>query len=137
MLKAGFGIDMSDPYWNERKEVPIPALGKSPRQLLQTLGTEWGRQLVAPNVWIVLAHDQYRARGPGMVITDVRFENEARWVRKNKGLVIHISRKDAAPVAAHSSEGGVIMADDDVIIYNDDSLEELQEKVNLLSVLQT
>jgi len=55
MLKAGLGL--TDEHFNNRedKEAPLEWLGKSPRQLLQTLGTEWGRRQVHPHLWLELA----------------------------------------------------------------------------------
>lgn len=128
MLSAGFGIHMADPYWQAHKEDPIPAFGKSPRQMMQTLGTEWGRNLVHPDVWLLLAKQKLLEKGPGMVISDVRFENEAAWVRKVGGMIIHVQR-DALAVNPHSSEAGVEVAASDAIINNFGTLEELQERV--------
>lgn len=130
MLLAGFGIDMNEQYWKDRKEEPIPAFGVSPRQMLQTLGTEWGRKLVNTDVWLLLAKGQLHARGPGMIITDVRFENEAAWVRKMGGIVIHVKRDAAPKVSMHESEAGVSVAElSDEIIMNDGSLEDLQAQI--------
>lgn len=129
MLKHGLGLDMTDPYWAERKEDPIPALGKSPRQIMQTLGTEWGRQLVHPDIWIIMAHNMLLSRGAGMVIPDVRFQNEADWIRKH-GVLLHIVRPGIAGVAAHASENGLLMTEDEVVINNNSSLEDLQNEVH-------
>lgn len=126
------GIDMNDPYWIERKEDIIPALGRSPRYLMQTLGTEWGRNLVHPQLWLLLAQQRLLQNGPGMIVTDVRFENEADWVRSQGGRVVHILRDDAAKVEAHTSEAGVAVADDDLIIHNNGTLEEFQDRLRNL-----
>lgn len=128
MLKAGFGIDMSEPYWLERKEEVIAALGKSPRQLMQTLGTEWGRDLVHPDVWLLLGLNQLMSAGPGMVIPDVRFGNEAAWVRKH-GVLVHVRRGDAPAVNAHASEAGIEVGEGEIVFKNDGSIEDLSELV--------
>ena len=101
------GIDMRDPYWQDRKEEDIPALGASPRRLMQTLGTEWGRELINPELWLILAKQRLINFGPGMIVADVRFENEAAWIRSQGGRIIHIERPDVRTVAAHVSESGV------------------------------
>lgn len=132
MIKAGFGIDMDEPYWAERKEDVIPNLGKSPRELMQTLGTEWGRQQVHPDLWILLAQATLLRRGPGMIITDLRFENEASWVRSKGGCVIHVERKLAPGVNEHSSEKGLQRAPEDFVVHNDLDLESLQHTVSKL-----
>jgi hypothetical protein len=129
MLKAGFGIDLTLDYWADKKETSIPALGKSPRQLMQTLGTEWGRNLIGEDTWLVLAQAQLLRRGAGMIIPDIRFENEAAWVRSRGGTIIHVRRKNAPQVHAHTSESGIKAAPGEVTIYNDGSLQDLQNSV--------
>jgi hypothetical protein len=130
MLKAGLMIDMADPYWSTRKEDPIPAYGnKSPRQLLQWLGTEWGRNLVDENIWVTVATKEFLLRGPGMVIADVRFENEAFWIRRMGGTIIHLMRPGAPPVATHASENGVMIDPRDGLLRNDGTLADLQSRL--------
>lgn len=126
------GVDMKDPYWQDRKEDVIPALGVSPRRMMQTLGTEWGRELINPDLWLILAKQRLLNYGAGMIIADVRFENEATWVRKQGGRVIHVIRTAAAPVATHASENGLEYKaeEGDVILLNEGSLQELQQHVH-------
>lgn len=129
MLKAGFGIDMNDPYWQDRKEQIIPAIGKSPREMMQTLGTEWGRNMVSEDVWLTLAKQKLLSSGPGMVIADVRFDNEAEWVRAVGGRIIHVQRDQAERVKQHASEVGVAQLPGDGLILNNGTLEDLQDAV--------
>ena len=131
-MLAPLGVDMNDPYWQARKEDIIPALGVSPRRMMQTLGTEWGRNLISPDLWLVLAHQRLLRNGPGMVISDVRFENEAAWIRKHGGRIIHVIRPDAKAVEAHASEDGIEMQDTDARLFNSGTLEELQLSVREL-----
>jgi hypothetical protein len=114
------------------KEVVIPWLGKSPRQLMQTLGTEWGRGLINPDIWLLLAQrsvDDYQEQGRSVVITDVRFENEADLIRAMGGQVWHIHRPNVQQVAAHASESGIAFLTGDRRIDNNSSLEDLCEEV--------
>lgn len=131
-MLAPLGVDMNDPYWQARKEDVIPALGVSPRRMMQTLGTEWGRNLINPDLWLVLAHQRLLRNGPGMVISDVRFENEAAWIRKHGGRIIHVIRPEAKAVEAHASEDGIEMLDTDAQLFNSGTLEELQLTVREL-----
>lgn len=126
------GVDMNDPYWQARKEDVIPALGVSPRRMMQTLGTEWGRQLINPDLWLIMAHQRLLQNGPGMIIPDVRFENEAAWIRKHGGWIIHVIRPEAKAVEAHASEDGIEMHDTDARLLNNGTLEELQLSVREL-----
>lgn len=136
MLKQ-LNIDMADPFWQGRKEQVIPAIGVSPRRMMQTLGTEWGRELINPNLWLLMAHQRLLQHGPGMIVTDVRFENEATWVRNAGGLIIHVHRPNAAGVEEHVSEAGIAPDPGDVQLFNNGTLDELQFAVReLVSVYQ-
>ena len=44
------------------KEEPLPGIGKSPRQLMQLLGTDWGRDLVHRELWLLLAEQNQIGR---------------------------------------------------------------------------
>jgi len=68
-----------------------------------------------------------------MVVSDVRFDNEADWVRSIGGLVIHIIRGSAPDVAAHSSEQGVTMRPGDGTIVNDGTLQDLYTQIDFLA----
>lgn len=111
-LNAMFGWEMAQ--WDDRdwKEAVQPWLGKSPRQLAQTLGTEWGRESVHPELWILLARrelETLRQVFPtqAIVIPDCRFDNEAQLIEELGGVVIKIVRPGLASVTAHKSEAGV------------------------------
>jgi hypothetical protein len=107
-LNAMFGWTMEQ--WNDRewKESVIPDIGKSPRQMAQTLGTEWGRELVNRDLWLKLAYrklEQAHNSGvAGIVFTDCRFPNEAQFVIECGGSVLHISRPALRAVSSHVSE---------------------------------
>lgn len=132
MLHAGLGIDLAAPEWASAKEDPIPGLGKSPRQLLQTLGTEWGRQLVHPDIWIMEAEKELVSRGPGMAIADVRFQNEADWIVAQGGALISVMGRYRSDIAPHASEAGVALKlGRDAFIVNDGTLDELRDKVQM------
>lgn len=127
MLLAGFGIDMSEPYWVANKEKVIPALGKSPRDMMRTLGTEWGRDLVNQDIWLTLARQRLLASGPGMVLADIRFPNEAAWVRDMGGRIVHINSKIFGEKdVAHLSDEPIAPEAGDGYIVNNGTLEELQ-----------
>lgn len=93
----------------------------TPRFALQTLGTDWGRNC-DPNVWVKagiaralrsrLAEEATARALPGyqpqpVVVTDVRFANEARALRDAGGQVWRVRRDvdpNRAAVYAHASE---------------------------------
>lgn len=101
------GLDYAYMYEPALKEQPIPGIGHSYRHLAQTLGTEWGRQQLGTDFWLNLAglnlglpHAPIHDR---IVITDVRFPNEAAWIQQHGGKVLRIQR-NTAPVRSHISE---------------------------------
>ncbi len=127
------GLTLADVESGPLKEQVIPWIGKSPRQMMQTLGTEWGRDLVSQSLWVDRAMQTVsglRFGGTGAVISDVRFENEAEVIRAHGGFILHLSRPDALVVNTHISEAGVSFdPTTDWRIVNDSSLEVLRASV--------
>ena len=116
------GIPLSTWENHKAKETALPWLGKSPRYLAQTLGTEWGRDLVDPDLWTLLAEMFYYGCGTKVVISDIRYPNEAEWLKNMGGVLVRITRKTAHPVdnATHRSENSAIF-EADVNISNNSS----------------
>lgn len=130
-LRGMIGLN-DDHFHGSLKEVSLGWIDKSPRQLMQTLGTQWGRELVDQDIWLKLAKRNIEAShrlGIHVVITDVRFDNEAEFIRDNGGIVWHISRGDAPQVNTHASEAGVTQAPGDLYVDNNGTLEELESLV--------
>ncbi|CRM20043.1 deoxynucleoside monophosphate kinase [Pseudomonas sp. 24 E 13] len=65
-----------------------------------------------------------------IIIKDIRFENEAAFLRRHNGKIWHIKRPDLMKVKAHSSEDGIDHLPEDVLIMNDQGLEELRAAVD-------
>lgn len=138
-LSATIGIARS--VFDDRalKEKPIAGIGKSPRELMQSLGTAWGRELVAEDLWVrrmeqfansveydfALCQNIRHGDDGLLIITDVRMDNEAQWVREHGGKLVHLHRASAGSVAAHSSEAGVTFVTGDLAFDNSGSLREL------------
>lgn len=128
------GLNISTQYSVDNKETTIPWIGASYRELAQTLGTEWGRAR-NPDLWLnvmkvklVALADEFDA----IVISDVRFQNEADWVRQI-GTLWHVHRPDAPRIGHpnHSSEQGIDYdGDSDHILHNDGSLTALYQTID-------
>ena len=134
MLGALGAFPAADLINRDTKEVVIDWLGKSPRQMAQTLGTEWGRELVHPQLWVLMAQrrwDAAKADGHSLVITDVRFENEVEWIKAQSGHVIVLDRSGTESVSVHASEQLNFSAFADRIISNDRSIPSLKRRVDL------
>lgn len=130
MLTGVFG----DLFRDGDREVPIDWLGKSPRQLMQTLGTEWGREIVHPDLWVLVADQMWKKYqeigwGAGVVLSDVRFRNEAEWILAQGGLLISLSRDGVASVATHVSEQNIPFDLANVSLENNGTVEELAAAV--------
>lgn len=118
-----------------RKTEPCAILcGKTPRQALQTLGTEWGRNSIGPELWVNAMRVRIGhavAAGLRVVIDDCRFLNEARLVHELGGRVIALARPGLVQMA-HASEAGIPSSNVDARIVAD-TVDDL--RVQLLALL--
>lgn len=122
----------------DKKEEIIPALGKSSREMMQTLGTDWGRQTVNEDMWLncmterINRYDEivnHGYKGAFVLCTDVRFDNEAQALKDRHDATILQVVRDEAPdtvgVEDHPSEAGVSPALIDRTVLNNGDLEAL------------
>jgi len=119
----------------DKKEEKIAEIGVSPRQMMQTLGTEWGRSCIHPELWIMVAAgavEQQRKLGRDVVIDDVRFPNEAEMIRRLGGELWLVDRPGVVYEGEHASEGALADVLPDVVVHNSGSLEHLREVVAAL-----
>lgn len=105
------------------KEDPIAWLdGKTPRQLLQTVGTEWGRMLIHNEIW---TRSAMQRAGDDCVLSDVRFTNEAKIIRENGGYIVRVRRDSQLPIGEHSSEKPLPSELVDLEITNNQTPEDM------------
>lgn len=111
--------------WEGAKEVP------EVRRFLQRLGTEGVRGTFGAGAWIALLAARIEGTDNPVVVTDVRFPNEAKWVRDAGGVVWRIERptSGAGGNADHASER-VDGIEVDVVIRNDGTLADLADAVH-------
>lgn len=126
------------------KESVVPELGVTSRHLQITLGTEWGREQVSPDLWANLWADQ---AGSAAMNDSVRFPNEERAVRRAGGFTILVTRPGKGPAAfkwrrlgpllhrwfgcmwgVHDSER-VDRLSPDYVIANDGTIDQLRAKL--------
>ena len=145
MLETLLGGDMppKDKYGHYDKNVVIKPLGVNLRYLLQTLGTDWGRNMVNLQIWIHKAEKWYKevAKTDGrrsrrsskdaiIVFSDIRFNNEAEWVIGLGGDVYEVCRANAERLQPHSSEAGIESTYVKARIYNDSDIEVFQNNIS-------
>ena len=109
---------------------------RSPRFIMQAWGTEYRRAFDGQDYWINQAEnalaDLDRAGIVNVVITDVRFEDEANFIRNKGGQIWHLHRPDRIVINPHISELGVAIHDGDLEIINGSSIGNLHTQVALL-----
>lgn len=108
MLRA---IGLTDRHIEgDLKEEPCDMLcGMTPRHAMQTLGTDWGRWKIGPDLWTNAARREIAlamSHGLSVVVDDVRFENEADVIRAMGGMVLRLDREGSG-AGSHVSESGV------------------------------
>jgi hypothetical protein len=115
------------------KETPCSLLGgKTPRYAMQTIGTEWGRDIIDSQLWIN-AWNAALANVPAgvpVVVDDCRFPNEAEAVTAAGGIIVRIERPGAGTASIHSSEAHALPAAR--TLHNTRDERSLREQVDIL-----
>ena len=120
------------------KESVAPIGGIPWRKYLQGLGAEGFGRALDPEYWIRL--NQFSVRKAlsdkhvaGVVIPDIRFSNEAEYVRREGGLVLKIERLNGerlrGDLASHPSEQGIPEHLVDLVIKNIGTIQDLEKKM--------
>lgn len=139
-------------YGYERAKALLPEF----RRHLQRLGSDGMRdtiggtyrlrEIIGDDLWVVLMQirltnleaDMLNGSTPDahIIVTDVRFPNEADLIRDMGGVMVRISRDGDLPVDPHQSETAL---DDyqgfDVRIHNGGSLDALKQAVELSGLI--
>jgi len=119
----------------ELKETPLPELGgKTPRYVMQTIGTEWGRNCMGKDFWVNVAMakaESLMERGFSVVIDDCRFNNEADAIVQRGGDMIRIQRPGQIVTQLHASEGELNDFPVKLQIVNDSSVEYLEYRAEI------
>lgn len=66
----------------------------TPRKLLTLIGTDCGRKMIHPNIWVNATFSKYTEE-QNWIITDVRFPNEVKKIEELGGTTVNIIRHDA------------------------------------------
>lgn len=117
-----FGLSHDQLYGDKKEEVD-PRWNASPREIMQWVGTECLRQRFGDlmhlngrwpkhqtsDFWLKVAQAQLPAIAPShVIISDIRYENEARWVLAQQGgRLIKVTRPGTGAGDDHISERGL------------------------------
>jgi hypothetical protein len=136
-----------DPWWSDRLNMP----NLTPRWILQYWGTEVCRHGFHDDIWIASVENKLRNTTDNIVISDVRFPNEIKAIKKQGGLIVCIERGvkphwyDIAIQAnrgvdsainwlkennIHASETSWVGEDIDHVILNNSTIDKLCEQIN-------
>lgn len=137
--------------WNEdyingdKKEEIDPRWGISPRYAQQVIGTELFRQglpslsdgfreTVGDCIWVNRFrywYDNYKSTSlfGNVVISDLRFLNEAKMVQEYGGLIVKIVRDTDSKSDVHQSEQEMESIISDYTIHNDGTLGDYTQKI--------
>lgn len=80
--------EQKDEWWSKKTGKHI-----TPRNMLQLMGTEIGRDMLHPDIWIY-AMERRMELYPNVVIADVRFPNEMRFIQEKGGFIVRVKRGD-------------------------------------------
>ncbi len=128
-----------DQLYTKKKEKVDPYWGVSPRQVLQLIGTEVARTLDA-DIWLKSFHKRMMEMEYGRehqtltIIPDVRFPNEADWVRKH-GILWHVTGRAGHLDSDHATEVGLPISNCDLIVDNSGSLWHVEYDVRAALLL--
>jgi hypothetical protein len=128
---------------DERKDrEPIPGLQRlrtgdhdkpvTLRWMLQSIGTQWGRDCIDPALWTKLAEKkaQKALKTFSVIFDDMRFPNEFEMVKRNGGKCIRIHRPGEGTRGDTSVGEGLLDGHPfDANIYNNGSLKDLKLNV--------
>jgi hypothetical protein len=124
LLGVGEGVLEDRDY----KEETIAWLGTTPRYVMQTLGNDWGRNIIDKDIWVKALMFQYNPNTSNWIVPDVRYPNEAEAIKKDGGILIRVVRtyyNDPHPTETALDDYN----DWDHVINNNGTLDELSEKV--------
>lgn len=118
------------------KETPLTlasGVKVTPRHLMQTLGTEWGRGIDA-DLWASLTASKVKQmvdRGQKVAIDDMRFPNEFDAIKALGGTTVYVTRPGVVRVGNHASEGQLDNHSFDHVLVNEGSIEDLHMLVSV------
>jgi hypothetical protein len=139
--------DTIDPWWAERLDIP----NLTPRLVLQQWGTEVGRRAFHDDIWIASIENQLRTTKDNIVLSDCRFPNELKSIKRMGGVTIRVHRGENPPwhdaaIAfskgnkdglitlqehnVHASEYSSVGLDYDYYVDNSGTVDELHRKID-------
>lgn len=118
--------NLSKEWWTEDGPMTV-------RDFLQKLGTDALRTGLHTNVWVNALMADYvpvaLEQPSNWIITDTRFENEAKAIKAKDGIIIRVDRPGVSPINNHPSEVGLDNWKFDYKIINNSDIFSLKQSV--------
>ena len=104
---------------------------KSPRHLLQYVGTDIARADIKDSIWVDIVIAKLKAQG-NFVVTDSRFANERNILKDLGANLVRVKRPNIILSASgHSSESDLGKDSDyDYVLENSNSINDLHNSIN-------
>jgi hypothetical protein len=120
------------------KDLPLEKVpgNPTPRHLMRTLGTEWGRDCVTQKLWTEIARAKARVAlstrpfgNAGVVFDDMRFATEYDMAVEEGALTVYLDRPQAPPLEGdHRSDGAL---DDADFVFDETVINDSEDKAQL------
>ena len=154
-----FGFTEEQTFTQEGKKTVDPFWGITPVQAFQWVGTECFRETFgdlmvdagiwseegAQDFWIKALQKRLESRllTENFVLEDVRFPNEAKWIKNMGGVLIRVDRKDQNELdigrdREHLSETSLEGYEGwDFVIHNDSTIENMKKQLTKIMANET
>lgn len=107
-MLIALGVPHKIVHNKKRWDEPLPILcGKTTRFAATSLGTEWGREIIGPDLWVNIAIEQIHlltSQRIGVIVDNVRFHNEFELLREQGATMIAWHRPNIIVDLSHESE---------------------------------
>lgn len=109
-----------------------PGHALTARQVLQEVGVRMKEPF--PGIWAwALMQKAERSTDDVVIVTDVRFPEEANMIRRAGGMLFEVFRPDSVSTDSHVSETAMADFEWDRVIVNDGDLVDLMQKARNLA----
>lgn len=121
-----------DQLWGGCKDIVDPRFHKTPRELMQKLGTDFVRCEIGEDFWLSRFEAWFASNTllERVVVSDVRFQNEIDLIKRMGGRILKIERPKLKSGDMHVSEQADSLVGIDAVIQNGTSISALELEVN-------
>jgi dephospho-CoA kinase len=115
-----------------QKETIDERWNKTPRQILQQVGTDLFRKHYDENIWVKILKEKLKMEpdNQNIVVSDIRHQNELDTVTEFENCVIfHILRAGCDVSDQHSTENNIMKHENIITIKNNGSIQDFYENI--------